>query len=374
MSEVLLKIRDLQIDYKTDLETVHAVNGVSLTLNKGETLGLVGETGAGKTTTALSIMGLLPERTARTNRGSIWFDEQDILAVRDKDGAAVSEADYIASHVPEISEGETLEAPAVEAPAPAYLSNRQLQAIRGEKISMIFQDPMTALNPVLTVGDQILEALLMHNEGHTRAELETRVDEVLEMVGIMASRKKDYPHQFSGGMKQRVVIAMALACDPMLLIADEPTTALDVTIQAQILSLMNDIRERLGTSMLMITHDLGIIAETCDDVAVMYAGQIVEYGTVEDIFSPGRHHPYTTGLFEAIPNLTAKARRLKPIDGMMPDPADLPAGCKFAERCSHCTDRCRAEEPGIFTENGHRIKCFLFQGKVQQSVLAPDGK
>lgn len=175
-------------------------------------------------------------------------------------------------------------------------------------------------------------------------------------------------------MKQRVVIAIALACEPELLIADEPTTALDVTIQAQILSLMNDIRERLGTSMLMITHDLGIIAETCDDVAVMYAGQIVEYGTVEGIFSPGRHHPYTTGLFEAIPNLTAKARRLKPIDGMMPDPADLPAGCKFAERCSHCTDRCRAEEPGIFTENGHRIKCFLFQGKVQQSVLAPDGK
>ena len=326
MSEVLLKIRDLQIDYKTDLETVHAVNGVSLTLNKGETLGLVGETGAGKTTTALSIMGLLPERTAHTNRGSIWFDEQDILAIRDKDGAAVSEEDYIASRVPESPEGEMVEAPAVEVPAPTYLSNRQLQAIRGEKISMIFQDPMTALNPVLTVGDQILEALLMHNEGHTRAELETRVDEVLEMVGIMAGRKKDYPHQFSGGMKQRVVIAMALACNPMLLIADEPTTALDVTIQAQVLAMMMELKKKLNTAMIMITHDLGIVAQTCDLVAVMYAGEIIEYGTVEQVFTGDKHHPYTVGLFNSIPNLELDERRLHPIDGMMPDPTNLPEG------------------------------------------------
>jgi len=298
-------------------------------------LGFVGETGAGKTTTALSLLRLLPERTAKVLHGSILFEGKDLM----------------------------------------QLSERDMQKIRGEKIAMIFQDPMTALNPTVTVGEQIAEALLLHSQKGTSMEkIHQRVDEVLMLVGIPPERKKEYPHQFSGGMKQRVVIAIALACEPELLIADEPTTALDVTIQAQILSLMNDIRERLGTSMLMITHDLGIIAETCDDVAVMYAGQIVEYGTVEDIFSPGRHHPYTTGLFEAIPNLTAKARRLKPIDGMMPDPADLPAGCKFAERCSHCTDRCRAEEPGIFTENGHRIKCFLFQGKVQQSVLAPDGK
>lgn len=298
-------------------------------------MGFVGETGAGKTTTALSLLRLLPERTAKVLHGSILFEGKDLM----------------------------------------QLSERDMQKIRGEKIAMIFQDPMTALNPTVTVGEQIAEALLLHSQKGTSMEkIHQRVDEVLMLVGIPPERKKEYPHQFSGGMKQRVVIAIALACEPELLIADEPTTALDVTIQAQILSLMNDIRERLGTSMLMITHDLGIIAETCDDVAVMYAGQIVEYGTVEDIFSPGRHHPYTTGLFEAIPNLTAKARRLKPIDGMMPDPADLPAGCKFAERCSHCTDRCRAEEPGIFTENGHRIKCFLFQGKVQQSVLAPDGK
>ena len=331
----LLSVRDLQVVYHTKKHDVHAVNGISFDIQRKKTLGFVGETGAGKTTTALSLLRLLPERTAKVLHGSILFEGKDLI----------------------------------------QLSERDMQKIRGEKIAMIFQDPMTALNPTVTVGEQIAEALLLHSQKGTSMEkIHQRVDEVLMLVGIPPERKKEYPHQFSGGMKQRVVIAIALACEPELLIADEPTTALDVTIQAQILSLMNDIRERLGTSMLMITHDLGIIAETCDDVAVMYAGQIVEYGTVEDIFSPGRHHPYTTGLFEAIPNLTAKARRLKPIDGMMPDPADLPAGCKFAERCSHCTDRCRAEEPGIFTENGHRIKCFLFQGKVQQSVLAPDGK
>ena len=360
MSEVLLKIRDLQIDYKTDLETVHAVNGVSLTLNKGETLGLVGETGAGKTTTALSIMGLLPERTARTNRGSIWFDEQDILAVRDKDGAAVSEADYIASHVPEISEGETLEAPAVEAPAPAYLSNRQLQAIRGEKISMIFQDPMTALNPVLTVGDQILEALLMHNEGHTRAELETRVDEVLEMVGIMASRKKDYPHQFSGGMKQRVVIAMALACDPMLLIADEPTTALDVTIQAQILDLLRNLKDRINSSIMLITHDLGVIAEMADYVVVMYAGRVVEKGTVEEIFAHPSH-PYTIGLMASKPVVGKKVDRLYSIPGKVPNPVDMPDYCYFKDRCEMKLPCCSGEYPcEISLSPTHKVSCYRY--------------
>lgn len=320
----LLSVRDLQVVYHTKKHDVHAVNGISFDIQRKKTLGFVGETGAGKTTTALSLLRLLPERTAKVLHGSILFEGKDLM----------------------------------------QLSERDMQKIRGEKIAMIFQDPMTALNPTVTVGEQIAEALLLHSQKGTSMEkIHQRVDEVLMLVGIPPERKKEYPHQFSGGMKQRVVIAIALACEPELLIADEPTTALDVTIQAQILSLMNDIRERLGTSMLMITHDLGIIAETCDDVAVMYAGQIVEYGTVEDIFSPGRHHPYTTGLFEAIPNLTAKARRLKPIDGMMPDPADLPAGCKFAERCSHCTDRCRAEEPGIFTENGHRIKLLSVSGQ-----------
>ena len=369
MSEALLKIKDLQIDYRIDLETVHAVNGISLTLNKGETLGLVGETGAGKTTTALSILGLLPERTTRTNRGSIWFDGENILAIRDKDGVAVSEEDYIAAHTPETPEGtpegETAEAPAVELPAPTYLNNKQMLGIRGEKISMIFQDPMTALNPVLTVGDQILEALQMHNEGHTRAELEGRVEEVLEMVGIMPSRKKDYPHQFSGGMKQRVVIAIALACNPMLLIADEPTTALDVTIQAQVLAMMMELQEKLDTSMIMITHDLGIVAQTCDKVAVMYAGEIIEYGTVEQVFTGDKHHPYTVGLFNSIPNLEADERRLHPIDGMMPDPTDLPQGCYFSPRCPHATERCRQCHPETCDVDGLHIKCFLFDEKEE---------
>ncbi len=362
MSEVLLTIKDLQIDYKTDLETVHAVNHISLTLGKGETLGLVGETGAGKTTTALAILGLLPERTTRTNCGSICFDGEDILAIREKDGTAVSAEDSLAAHAPQGGEA------AAALPAPTYLTNKQMQGIRGEKISMIFQDPMTALNPVLTVGDQILEALQTHNEGHTRAELEARVEEVLEMVGIMPSRKKDYPHQFSGGMKQRVVIAIALACNPMLLIADEPTTALDVTIQAQVLAMMMELQEKLRTSMIMITHDLGIVAQTCDKVAVMYAGEIIEYGTVEQVFTGDKHHPYTVGLFNSIPNLEADEKRLHPIDGMMPDPTDLPEGCYFSPRCPHATERCRQCHPDTYDADGLQLKCFLFDEHKKEEV------
>ena len=351
MSE-LLHIQDLQIDYRTDLETVHAVNGVTLRLNKGETLGLVGETGAGKTTTALAILGLLPERTARINRGSIRFDGRELLALREE-GEAADEAEWLAKH------------PGEEPPAPSYLPGREMQGIRGDKISMIFQDPMTALNPVLTVGDQILESLLTHNEGHTRTELEARVEEVLEMVGIMPGRKKDYPHQFSGGMKQRVVIAMALACNPMLLIADEPTTALDVTIQAQVLAMMSELKEKLDTALIMITHDLGIVAQTCDQVAVMYAGEIIEYGTVEQVFTGERHHPYTAGLFRSIPSLELDERRLHPIDGMMPDPTNLPEGCSFSPRCPHATERCRRERPGSREVDGLRLKCFLYNEKEE---------
>jgi len=223
---------------------------------------------------------------------------------------------------------------------------------------------MTSLNPVMTVGEQIAEAILLHNEGIATAEVDRRVDAMLGMVGIQASRKGEYPHQFSGGMKQRVVIAMALACEPVLLIADEPTTALDVTIQAQVLTMIKELRNRLGTSMLMITHNLGIVAKTCDDVAVMYAGEIVEAGTVEDLFLAKRHHPYTEGLFGSIPSLTSRATRLTPIPGLMPDPCALPKGCAFEERCAHRMDICLQEHPRNATEGTHSILCHLFGEKA----------
>lgn len=319
----LLEIENLEVTYKSGKTPVHAVNGISLSLDKGETLGLVGETGAGKTSTALAILRLLPERTGCINRGRILLEGKNLL---------------------ELTEEE------------------MRTQIRGEKISMIFQDPMTSLNPVITVGEQIAEAILYHSADQ-RAEqerIDQRVSEVLEMVGIPASRRNEYPHQFSGGMKQRVVIAMALSCEPDLLIADEPTTALDVTIQAQVLSMMSDLREKMGTAMILITHDLGIVAQVCDRVAVMYAGEIIESGTLEDIFTAAEHHPYTVGLFGAIPNLKGTSRRLSPIEGLMPDPASLPSGCHFHDRCPHCTDVCRSRAPEVYTEGSHSIACHLF--------------
>ena len=327
MSETLLEIRDLHVHYMSNGEDVRAVNGISFSIGRRETLGLVGETGAGKTTTALSIMQLLPERIGQITAGEIRLDGEDLL---DKSGAA-------------------------------------LRALRGAAVAMIFQDPMTSLNPVLTVGDQILEALSLHNtEEKSREELQARVDEMLELVGIPAARKNSYPHEFSGGMKQRVVIAMALACSPQLLIADEPTTALDVTIQAQVLAMMAELKEKLGTSMLLITHDLGVVAQTCDNVAIMYAGEIIEYGTVEDIFNGKQHHPYTEGLFGSIPDLNGDARRLKPIAGLMPDPTDLPSGCKFHPRCPRCTEICRRCVPPVYQQGSHKICCHLFgkEGEV----------
>ncbi|MCL2565057.1 MAG: ABC transporter ATP-binding protein [Defluviitaleaceae bacterium] len=321
MSEKLLEIKDLEVIYKTDLETVYAVNGINLSLNRGETVGIVGETGAGKTTTALSIMRLLPSNTGVIPNGSITFDGQNILTLKEGD----------------------------------------MRAIRGERISMIFQDPMTSLNPVLSVGDQIEEALILHNhEKRTKEQIKMRVEETLELVGIPSFRKNEYPHQFSGGMKQRVVIAIALACEPELLIADEPTTALDVTIQAQVLAMMKELKDKMQTSMIMITHDLGIVALTCDKVAVMYAGEIVEFGTVEDIFRSEKHHPYTIGLFGSIPNLEQESERLDPIDGLMPDPTDLPAGCKFSPRCPSCMEICKTSPPNDYYDGEHRIKCHLF--------------
>lgn len=323
MSDIILDIKDLSVIYKTDLETVEAVNGIDLRIGKGKTLGLVGETGAGKTTTALSIMRLLPSNTGRILKGSIKFDGTDLLG----------------------------------------LEESKMREIRGDKIAMVFQDPMTSLNPVMTVGDQIAEAIMLHNNKLGKEDIEKRVEEMLSMVGILPSRKIDYPHQFSGGMKQRVVIAMALACEPELLIADEPTTALDVTIQAQVLMMIKELRNRLGTSMLMITHDLGIVAKICDDVAVMYAGEIVEAGTAEDIFLAEKHHPYTEGLFGSIPNLHSRAARLTPIPGLMPDPSNLPKGCYFAPRCKYCMDICTKEHPENMTEGTHSLRCHLFSGK-----------
>ena len=242
------------------------------------------------------------------------------------------------------------------------LNEHAMEAIRGARISMIFQDPMTALNPVIPVGKQIEEALFLHNtDGLPSSALGSRVDEILGMVGIAPERKKEYPHQFSGGMKQRVVIAMALACTPELLIADEPTTALDVTIQAQVLGMMAEFKQKLDMSMIMITHDLGIVAKTCDRVAVLYSGQIVETGTFEDFFVGQKHHPYTDGLFGSIPSLEGEETRLHPIEGELPDPTALPEGCAFHPRCPHCTERCRTAQPPEFKRGTHMVRCILFE-------------
>jgi len=323
MDELILDIKDLTVIYKTDLETVKAVNCINLKVGKGKTLGLVGETGAGKTTTALSILKLLPSNTGKILNGSIKFKGTNLLE----------------------------------------LEEHKMREIRGAKIAMVFQDPMTSLNPVMTVGEQIAEVIILHNKGLTKQEIEKRVEDKLTMVGILSSRKIDYPHQFSGGMKQRVVIAMALACEPELLIADEPTTALDVTIQAQVLMMIKELRNRLGTSMLMITHDLGIVAKICDDVAVMYAGEIVESGTVQDVFLGEKHHPYTEGLFGSIPNLTSRAKRLNSIPGLMPDPTNLPEGCVFAPRCKYCMDICTKVHPDSIEDGTHSLLCHLFSEK-----------
>lgn len=314
--KAFLDIRDLVVEYHTDDAVIHAVNGVSLTLNKGETLGLVGETGAGKTSIARSILRILPDPPAKVMGGEIWFDGEDNLSLPEK----------------------------------------KMRTIRGNKISMIFQDPMTALNPIMTVGSQISEAIRLHNN-ITRAEADKQAIKMLEMVGIPGQRFGNYPLEFSGGMKQRVVIAMALACKPELLLADEPTTALDVTIQAQVLEMMRELQKTLNTSVILITHDLGIVAEMCEKVAIIYAGEIVEYGSAEDIFDH-RQHPYTEGLFGSIPTLQTTAKRLSPIKGMMPDPANLPNCCKFAERCPYASDECRKAVPGMTEVSpGHTVRC-----------------
>lgn len=326
-SNYTVEIKNLEIKYKTSDGVVNAVNGIDLAIKKGKTLGLVGETGAGKTTTALSILRLVPNPPGEITGGTITLEGKDIFSY----------------------------------------SEKEMETIRGDKVSMIFQDPMTSLNPVVTVGEQIAEVIQLHENTDKKASM-AKAKEMLELVGIPGNRSGEYPHQFSGGMKQRVVIAIALACNPKLLIADEPTTALDVTIQAQVLSLMADLRRDLGTSMLLITHDLGVVAEVCDKVAVIYAGEIIEFGTLEDVFHHTAH-PYTKGLFESIPSLKKDVERLKPIEGLMPDPTELPAGCSFAPRCVFATAACREGKPAEQqAAPGHRVRCFHWeQVKPQQA-------
>ncbi len=317
MGSKLLEIKNLSVNYDTEIEEVYAVDGLSLSLNYGETMGLVGETGAGKTTTALSIMRLLPEGIGKITEGSIVLDGRNIL---------------------ELSEDE-------------------MRSLRGNTVSMIFQDPMSSLNPVMTVGDQIMEVLKTHKKKADKEELEKAVDDIMELVGIPAERKNEYPHEFSGGMKQRIVIAIALVCEPKLILADEPTTALDVTIQAQMLGLINELQKRLNTAMILVTHDLGIVAQTCEKVAVMYAGEIIEYGSVQDIFSMEQLHPYTEGLFNAIPKLDGNQKRLETIEGMMPDATEKKDGCRFAERCKYATESCKITPEMVEVKPGHFIKC-----------------
>ncbi len=319
MSEALLHIDDLAVTYSSGAKTVHAVNGVSLDIKKGETLGLVGETGAGKTTIAKAILGILPSPQSKVSSGEILFHGKNLLE----------------------------------------MSGKELRGVRGGQISMIFQDPMTSLNPVMRVVDQIAEGIRVH-QNVSKKESEIIAEKMLNMVGISSDRAREYPHQFSGGMKQRVVIAMALSCEPELLLADEPTTALDVTIQAQVLELIGELKEKYRTSLLMITHDLGVVAEVCDYVAVIYAGRIVEYGTKEEVFDHPLH-PYTVGLFNSIPDIKKDVDRLSPINGLPPDPTDLPSGCSFSPRCPFATERCHSVEPELRNACGsteHRYACL----------------
>ena len=327
MADILLDIRDLSVVYATEDGVVRALNKATLQLHKGETLGLVGETGAGKTTLARGIMRLVPQPPGKITSGEVIYDGTDLLK----------------------------------------LPEREMRQLRGRQISMIFQDTMTSLNPVMTVGHQIQEVITTHHPHLSKDEARKQAEEMLEMVGISASRYDDYPHQFSGGMKQRVVIAIALACNPQLLIADEPTTALDVTIQAQVLEMIHDLKRKNNTAMLLITHDLGVVAQNCDSVAIIYAGEVVEYGTLRQVYKQIMH-PYTEGLFNSVPSLETTAKRLAAIDGMMPDPTVLPQGCKFADRCKYATERCRKEEPALVEmSDGHKVRCFRYSEEVEKN-------
>ena len=318
----LLDIKNLSVEYKTEDGIVYAVNELNMEIGHKETLGFVGETGAGKTTTAMTIMGLLPTPPGKVTSGGILFDGRDMLKISDK----------------------------------------ERRGILGEEISIIFQDPMTSLNPSMKVGDQIVEMIRLHKTISKKDAME-EANKLLEMVGIRRERANDYPHQFSGGMKQRVVIAIALACQPKLIIADEPTTALDVTIQAQVMNLIKGFKETLGTSMILITHDLGIVAEICDKVAIMYAGQVVEYADVESIYM-NPCHPYTKGLFNSIPKLDTEEEWLEEIHGLPPEPTERIEGCSFSPRCPNCMKICKHKKPGItYIDEKHYVRCFLYENQ-----------
>lgn len=320
MSEnnLFLQVKNLRVEYVTKEETVYAVNDVSLQLNKGKVLGLVGETGAGKTTIARAILRILQEPPAQLKSGEIIMDGQNLLE----------------------------------------LSEEAMYKVRGKKISMIFQDPMTSLNPVMTIGSQIAEVISLH-KNISKKKVRKLAEEMLETVGIPSERYDEYPHQFSGGMKQRVVIAVALACNPELLLADEPTTALDVTIQAQVLELMKKLNHENNTTTILITHDLGVVAEMCDDVTIVYAGEIVESGSLRDIYE-NPLHPYTVGLFGALPKLTEDVEWLSPIEGLPPDPTHLPKGCKFHSRCPKAIDVCKCDQVELREITpGHMCRCRL---------------
>ncbi len=323
-----LEIKNLTVEYVVDEEVVHAATGVNITVPAGKTFGLVGETGAGKTTTALSILNLVPTPAGRIVSGEILVKGQDVFK----------------------------------------MSPKQLRAMRGRQVAMVFQDPMTSLNPIKTVGEQIAEGMKVHG-GVNDKEALSKAMNMLEMVGIPGGRMAEYPHQFSGGMKQRVIIAIALACDPELLIADEPTTALDVTIQAQVLKLIRELKENSRMAMLMITHDLGIVAEVCDSVGIMYAGRIVECGTLADIFDNLRH-PYTKGLFDSLPDIENRRAELKPIPGLIPDPMNLPPGCAFHPRCSYAKPECSRDFPEMrWLSDTHYVSCHLYNDTLENKLL-----
>ena len=315
--EVLVELKNLRTHFFTDMGVAKSVDGISYSVRKGQTLGVVGESGCGKSVTALSIMGLIPQPPGKIVGGEIIFDGKDLTK----------------------------------------FSQEDLRKIRGKDVAMIFQEPMTSLNPVYTVGDQIMEMILNH-EDVTEEEARKRAIGLLEEVGIPSPEKRvdEYPHQMSGGMRQRVMIAISLACSPSLLIADEPTTALDVTIQAQILELLNKLQRERGTAIIMITHDLGVVAETCDHVVVMYAGKIAEKADVVSLFNSPKH-PYTNALFKSIPDLAGDGNRLYTIKGMVPSAYDFPEGCRFRDRCEFATEACTTQPEEEEVSDGHFVAC-----------------